>query len=403
MSGAAVILISVFAIVLAAIPAIPVFAFLIEVVASFFARDGAASVATVARVYGRLAVLVPAHNESAGMRDTLSDIKAQLRSSDRLLVVADNCSDDTAEVAAAAGAEVVARNEPDRIGKGYALDFGLKHLANDPPDIVAVIDADCRLGTNALAHLASACAASGRPAQALNLMVAPERSASDYRVAIFAFRVKNFVRALGASVFDLPCQLTGTGMALPWEAMRRIDLATGLVVEDLKLGLDMAEAGYPAAFCPEALITSAFPTTAAGAAGQRRRWESGHLAVIKTLVPRLISRAIATGNMSLFAAALDASIPPLTLLGFAVALSVVAAGLAGAIGASGAALAISGASLVAYVAAVALSWVKCGRDLLPASAIPSLALSYLSAKLALYRRLFAAKDAGAWVRADRTK
>ena len=292
---------------------------------------------------------------------------------------------------------------PSRVGKGFALDFGLKALANDPPAIVAVIDADCRLGLNALAHLASACAASGRPVQALNLMVAPERSAADFRVAIFAFRVKNFVRALGASVFNLPCQLTGTGMALPWTALRGLELATGHVVEDLKLGLEMAEAGYPGLFCPQALITSAFPTTAAGAASQRRRWETGHLAVLTRLIPSLIARAAATGNAGLLAAALDASIPPLTLLGAAIGASVVAAWLAQVAGASSAAFAISLAALVAFVAAVALSWVKCGRDLLPPSAIAPLAYSYLRAKLALYRRVLAAKETAAWVRADRAK
>ena len=54
-------------------------------------------------------ILVPAHNESAGIRPTLNDIVAQMQGNDRLLVVADNCTDDTAEIAAAARAEVVIR------------------------------------------------------------------------------------------------------------------------------------------------------------------------------------------------------------------------------------------------------------------------------------------------------
>ena len=112
------IVISVLTSLLAAIVALPAFALLTEVIAAFFARNEGANVATVARVYGPLAVLVPAHNEGAGMRDTLSDIKAQLRRGDRLLVVADNCSDDTADIAAAAGADVVERNEPESRRQG---------------------------------------------------------------------------------------------------------------------------------------------------------------------------------------------------------------------------------------------------------------------------------------------
>ena len=60
----------------------------------------------------RLAVLVPAHNESAVIAATLEDIKARLRAGDRLLVVADNCTDDTAAVAGLSGAEVVERQIP---------------------------------------------------------------------------------------------------------------------------------------------------------------------------------------------------------------------------------------------------------------------------------------------------
>ena len=94
---------------------------------------------------GRLAVLVPAHNELVGLRPTLADLKRQLRSDDRLLVVADNCDDDTATVATSLGAEVTVRTDPTKIGKGYALDWGLNHLAKDAPDLVIIVDADCRV------------------------------------------------------------------------------------------------------------------------------------------------------------------------------------------------------------------------------------------------------------------
>jgi hypothetical protein len=80
----------------------------------------------------RIAVLVPAHNESTKLLPTIADINTQLHAGDRLLVAADNCSDDTATVAASAGAEVIERRAADRIGKGYALDWGFRHLAAAP-------------------------------------------------------------------------------------------------------------------------------------------------------------------------------------------------------------------------------------------------------------------------------
>jgi len=134
----------------------------------------------------RIGVLVPAHNESGNLLPTLADIKAQLGGTDRLLVVADNCSDDTAAVASQAGAQVVERRDCTKVGKGFALDWGIRHLRKDPPSIVIIIDADCRLGSDTLDQLAMATLAAGSPAQALYLMTATEGSPNNYKVAEFA-------------------------------------------------------------------------------------------------------------------------------------------------------------------------------------------------------------------------
>src|SRR4051794_30113861 len=62
------------------------------------------------------AVLIPAHNEEEGLAATLENVRGQLRPSDRLVVIADNCNDNTAAVARAGGAEVVVRQDGDRRG-----------------------------------------------------------------------------------------------------------------------------------------------------------------------------------------------------------------------------------------------------------------------------------------------
>src|SRR5580704_15079974 len=90
-----------------ALLAIPVLVFLIEVFASVVFRS------STQRNSGsssrRLAVLVPAHNEEAGVYSTLESINLQLTLTDRVLVVADNCTDNTASIARSAGAEVIER------------------------------------------------------------------------------------------------------------------------------------------------------------------------------------------------------------------------------------------------------------------------------------------------------
>lgn len=118
-----------------------------------------------------LAILVPAHNEASGILGTLRAIQRQMMPADRLIVVADNCSDDTAAVARAAGnVTVIERNEPGVRGKACALSFGLHWLARWPAAIVICIDADCTLGPQALTWLAHRCHTSGRPAQGRYLM-----------------------------------------------------------------------------------------------------------------------------------------------------------------------------------------------------------------------------------------
>src|SRR5271155_3397908 len=116
-------LVSFLLVTFAGLLAIPVFLFCVEVLAAVTVPQWELLSPSENRLRQRIAVLVPAHNESRGLLGTLDDIRAQLHSDDRLLVVADNCTDDTAAVAKLAGAEVAERNDPAKIGKGYALDW----------------------------------------------------------------------------------------------------------------------------------------------------------------------------------------------------------------------------------------------------------------------------------------
>src|SRR5215813_9025274 len=224
---------------LASLLAILVAVFLLEIIAGILLPRRVATVAPGDRKRRpRIAVLIPAHNESGGIRATLDDIRAQICSGDRLLVVADNCTDRTAVVAAAAGAEVVERHDLTRIGKGYALDNGLQHLRAEPPQIVVFVDADCRLLPDAIGRLALASSGTGRLVQALYHMASPDHGRINYRVAEFAWRVCNWIRPLGLSSLGLPCRLAGAGMAFPWGVIRSVELASGEIAEDQKLGPD---------------------------------------------------------------------------------------------------------------------------------------------------------------------
>ena len=223
----------------------------------------------------------------------------QLGLFDRIVVVADNCSDRTAAAAQAAGATVVERHDPARRGKGFALDHGVRFLEQNPPDVVVIVDADCLVDEGALLRLVNEAAATGRPVQAAYLMAPPIEAGFRERASAFAFQYKNLVRPLGLWRLGLPCLLTGAGMAFPWALLRGAALAHGNIVEDMQLGLDLAAAGCPPRFCPEARVRSEFPSSRKAAAGQRTRWEHGHLQTLLRQAPRLAAAALLRRRLDL--------------------------------------------------------------------------------------------------------
>jgi glycosyltransferase involved in cell wall biosynthesis len=395
------ILVSGLLTVLAAAVGVLVAIFFLEIGAATLLPQGARMPPRSRAPRPRIAVLVPAHNESTQILPTLGDIKSQLRSGDRLLIVADNCSDNTAEVAARAGAEVTVRTDPARRGKGYALDYGRSHLATDPPEVLVIIDADCRLSDQCLERLATTCVAARRPVQALDLMTAPASAPGEYGISEFAWRVKNWVRPLGLRALKLPCQLVGTGMAFPWDTIRHIDLANGLLMEDVKLGLDLALIGKAPIFCPSAVVTSFFPATREGSKTQRKRWEHGHLGLILTIVPQALYAALRTANFSLLALALDIAVPPLSLLVALLCVSVATTAFAAVIGIAWMPLIISVGSTILFAAAGLLAWWTHGRDLLKPSALVSIA-GYAAAKLPLYYQFLSRRAPSQWIRTDRS-
>jgi cellulose synthase/poly-beta-1,6-N-acetylglucosamine synthase-like glycosyltransferase len=346
-----------------------------------------------------VAVLVPAHDEEAGIAATIASILRQLRPGDRILVVADNCTDHTAEVAREAGAETIERQDPARRGKGFALDFGLRHLADDPPFVVVFVDADCTLLDRTLDTLAKTVWTEDRPVQGCYLSMARDHQKHAFGMAEFAFLIKNHVRPRGLAHFGLPCQLTGSGMALPWSLASSLRLSTAEIVEDMKLGLDLSEAGYFPVYCETAGVRSYFPGTAAGAATQRRRWERGHLSILASGLRRLVG--VRAWSLPYVAMVLDIMVPPLSLLALLIAGLTFVSGLIALAGFGLLPLVISLCLGVLFVGATALAWVTHGRDAIPLGTLLRLP-EYALRKSALYAQLLFDRSERVWVRTSRS-
>lgn len=350
----------------------------------------------------RIAVLVPAHDEAVVIGQTVRKLRDALTPQDVLCVVADNCSDDTACIAREAGAHVIERFDAQHRGKGYALDHGARYLATlaQAPDALLIVDADCTVATAGGLHgLARLALAQGRPVQALYLMHAPASAGLRLRVAAFAWRVKNWVRPLGALAMAWPCQLMGTGMAFPWAMAQQMPLASGELVEDMQLGIALALAGTPPLFCPQVLVSSEFPEAAPAMQSQRRRWEHGHLGMIVHHVPRLLAQAFARRDRRLLALALDLAVPPLALLVLLLVVGNALALLAVFLGGGVAPLALALACLALLAASILAAWWGWGRAVVSARDLLVVPW-YVLSKLPLYLGYWF-KRQKEWVRTQR--
>jgi cellulose synthase/poly-beta-1,6-N-acetylglucosamine synthase-like glycosyltransferase len=347
----------------------------------------------------RIAVLIPAHNEATGITATLESVLPHLSVDDRVLVIADNCSDATAEVAHAAGAEVYERFDTQLRGKGYALDCGVQRLASNPPEVLIIVDADCIVAAGALELIARKAQASGRPVQALYLMFAGPGSSRIKKIAEFAWIVKNWVRPLGFHQLGFPCQLMGTGMAFPWATIRNASLANGHIVEDMKLGIELAKVGTPPLFCPQALVHSYFPLSSSGTQTQRTRWEHGHLSMIASEVPSMLMTSLRRFDLGLFGMALDLLVPPVALLSLLVLIANVVAALFAAITGNTDVLGFALTILAVLAYAILFSWWRYGRKVVSARDLIT-ALGYMLAKLPIYVKFFVNRQVE-WVRSKR--
>ncbi|HEY2415811.1 MAG TPA: glycosyltransferase family 2 protein [Pirellulaceae bacterium] len=386
---------------------IPVAMFCLEVLLSLLPRRHAGL--TMLPPAAKVVVLIPAHDEEAVIGATLALLVPTLPPGGRIVVVADNCHDRTAEIARSCRAEVIERHDAVKRGKGFALDCGIRYLSEnadggrsppyEAPDVIVFLDADCHVTVDTVQLLAAAVMESGRPVQGLNLCDPDPRGNVLQLISGLAFRFKNLVRTLGLVRLAGICHLTGTGMALPWGLAAQAKLADGNVVEDMQLGINLVLAGKPAMFLPEARVDSPLPQQRAAAGTQRTRWEHGHLKTLLSQVPRLLSLALQHCRLDLAWLALDLAVPPLALLVICLTAAMAIAAGAWLLGASGLSLIVCGIAFGSLSLAVLAGWTAHCRRQVPLLALLAAPL-YIAAKLPIYVA-FLFKRQVQWVRTRR--
>ncbi len=342
----------------------------------------------------RIAVVIPAHNEEAGISATI----AAIRQSDvEILVVADNCSDATAALASTAGATAIERHDISARGKGYALAFGRDSLRHDPPDVVIILDADCMPDGNALRCLADYAMTTGRAVQARNELQTHADDSPMTRISNFAFSLKNVIRQRGLMRIAGTCVLTGTGMAFPWAQFRDAPLATADSVEDLAIGLALVRSGQAPCYLDEARVTSPAASGAA-AVTQRTRWEHGFIATAARVAPHMMRHGIAHLDWRAFWLGLHLMVPPLALTFGLALLALMTVGGLGLFSTFVPALVLL-AVIAAAAIAVLAGWAQVGRATLPFGMLIRVPL-YIAWKLPIYLKLARGADRR-WTRTER--
>lgn len=292
------------------------------------ARKPAQRASTAQPELTRFDIIVPAHDEAQVIARTVKSLLAldYPKSLFRVVVVADNCSDDTAKLARAAGATVWERQDHKLRGKGYALRFAFdRSLAEAAAHAVVVIDADTVVNAQLLRAFAARIAAGEQAIQAF-YGVLNAKDSWRTQLMTLGLCLFNGMRSLARERLSLSSSLAGNGMCFARGLLERHPYDSYSLVEDLEFGVKLTAEGVRVAYEPGAEVRADMPSTESAARTQRQRWEEGRRAFVRAQLWPSVRRAFTDRTALSFDAAMNLLVPPLSKV---VALTV--AGLAASV------------------------------------------------------------------------
>ena len=246
----------------------------------------------------RYATIIAARNEETVLPELLKSIKGQTYPGDRIdiFVVADNCTDHTAEVARSLGAHVYERFNKEQIGKGYALEFLFNHIAEDHGlrayDAYIVLDADNVLRSNYIEEMDKAYCAG-------NKVLTSYRNSKNYGknwisggYALWFLRESHHLNN-PRSILKTSAALSGTGFMVDSGIIERNGgWSCFLLTEDIQFTVDCILKGDRVGYCHSAELFDEQPETFGQSWRQRKRWAKGFFQVIHTYGKRLFKGSL---------------------------------------------------------------------------------------------------------------
>lgn len=235
----------------------------------------------------RFAILIAARNEQAVVPHLIDSIMAQDYPSELITtyVVADNCTDETARVAAEHGAIVYQRFNKEQVGKGYALDYLLNQIEKDGHlddyDAFMIFDADNLLCPNYFTEMNKTCA---RGYEAFAGYRNTKNFGSNWLSAGYGIWYLHDSVHMNQSRYLLgaTCAVNGTGFGFTRQLLKKMGgWKYFTLTEDIEFSAICAARGYKVGYCHDAVLYDEQPTKWKQSYKQRTRWSQGGFQVAR--------------------------------------------------------------------------------------------------------------------------
>jgi cellulose synthase/poly-beta-1,6-N-acetylglucosamine synthase-like glycosyltransferase len=279
----------------------------------------------------RFAIVIPAHNEELFLPRLLTSTGNQDYPSQHFhtIVVADNCTDSTADTARSHGVTVLERYDKEKHGKGYAIKSALETIDLDDYDAVLIIDADCFISTNTLESLDGGLQKK-RVIQCYSGIGNPDDSWFT-RLLDVSRTINNDIYSPSKQRLGLSSQLIGTGMCFATHILKTYGWDAFTIGEDCEYHAILIQNGETVAFDWNAKVYHQESSSLKQATSQRMRWSGGRFAVASKYGFRLLWKGIVERNVVKFDAGLSFILPNPSL-GMNVTLVCLAVALLGSAG-----------------------------------------------------------------------
>jgi cellulose synthase/poly-beta-1,6-N-acetylglucosamine synthase-like glycosyltransferase len=263
------------------------------------------------------AIIIPAHNEESVI-SALVENCGQLdypREMYDTFVVADNCTDNTEQIATAAGAAVWKRFNDQERGKGYAMEWAFNRLYSlqKKYDAVVVIDADNLVSLNYLRIMNQRLLQGDKIIQGYLDSKNPDDTWITRSIHV-GYVITNRFWQLAKYNLNLSCALGGTGMCIAVDMLRKFGWGANSLTEDLEFQVKALLNGFRVTWAHEAKVFDEKPLTMKQSMQQRQRWMQGHCTVASRYLPKLLWQGIRQRDLALLDAAIYCCNPYFVML-----------------------------------------------------------------------------------------